>query len=53
MTHKKQMKLYGIPNCNTVKKARVWLDENNIEHSFYNFKKDGIDEATINLKKIF
>lgn len=47
MAHKKHMKLYGIPNCNTVKKARVWLDENNIEHSFHNFKKDGIDEVTI------
>ncbi|HEY9210336.1 MAG TPA: ArsC family reductase [Methylotenera sp.] len=42
------MKLYGIPNCNTVKKARDWLDANNIAYEFHDFKKQGIDEATIN-----
>ena len=42
------MKLYGIPNCNTVKKARDWLDANNIVYEFHDFKKQGIDEATIN-----
>lgn len=42
------MKLYGIPNCNTVKKARDWLDANNISYEFHDFKKQGIDEATIN-----
>lgn len=42
------MKLYGIPNCNTVKKARNWLDANNIAYEFHDFKKQGIDEATIN-----
>ena len=41
------MKLYGIPNCNTVKKARDWLDAHNITYEFYDFKKQGIDEATI------
>ena len=41
------MKLYGIPNCNNVKKARTWLDENNIAYEFHDFKKQGIDEATI------
>jgi len=42
------MKLYGIPNCNTVKKARDWLDANNIAYEFHDFKKQGLDEATIN-----
>jgi len=42
------MRLYGIPNCNTVKKARDWLDANNITYEFHDFKKQGIDEATIN-----
>ena len=42
------MKLYGIPNCNTVKKARDWLDANNITYEFHDFKKQGIDAATIN-----
>ena len=41
------MKLYGIPNCSTVKKARTWLDENCIAYEFHDFKKQGIDEATI------
>lgn len=41
------MKLYGIPNCNTVKKARNWLDANNIAYEFHDFKKQGVDEATI------
>jgi Spx/MgsR family transcriptional regulator len=41
------MKLYGIPNCNTVKKARTWLEENSVAYEFHDFKKLGIDEATI------
>jgi arsenate reductase len=34
--------LYGIPNCDTVKKARVWLNANGHGHSFHDFKKAGI-----------
>ena len=37
------MKLYGIKNCNTVKKARTWLDEHGHAIPFHDFKKDGID----------
>ncbi len=36
------LKIYGIPNCDTVKKARTWLTENNIEFEFHNYKKEGI-----------
>ncbi len=36
------MKLYGIPNCNTVKKARAWLAENGVEMPFHDFKKHGV-----------
>ncbi|WP_372966238.1 ArsC family reductase [Marinobacter sp.] len=36
------MKLYGIKNCDTVKKARKWLDENGINYEFHDFKKDGL-----------
>jgi len=39
------MKLYGIPNCNTVKKARGWLAEHHIEAEFHDFKKHGLDAA--------
>lgn len=42
------MKLFGIPNCNTVKKARDWLDTNSVAYEFHDFKKQGIDEATLN-----
>ena len=35
--------LYGIPNCDTVKKARQWLDKNDVEYRFHNFRKDGLD----------
>lgn len=41
------MKLYGIPNCSTVKKARVWLDKNNISYTFHDFKKLGVTQATL------
>jgi arsenate reductase len=34
--------LYGIPNCDTVKKARAWLTGNGIEHGFHDFKKAGV-----------
>jgi len=41
------MKLYGIPNCNTVKKACDWLDANHISYSFHDFKKLGIDQTIL------
>ena len=37
------MKLYGIKNCDTVKKARKWLDDNGIDYEFHDFKKDGLN----------
>lgn len=40
------MKLYGIPNCSTVKKARDWLALHNIEVEFHDFKKQGLDANT-------
>ncbi len=36
------MKLYGIPNCNTVKKAQDWLKANGSDYEFHDFKKKGI-----------
>jgi len=38
-------KLYGIPNCNTVKKARDWLAQHDIAVEFHDFKKLGLDSA--------
>lgn len=34
--------LYGIPNCDTVKKARAWLAGNGVDHTFHDFKKQGV-----------
>jgi arsenate reductase len=34
--------LYGIPNCDTVKKARVWLDQHGVDYVFHDYKKAGI-----------
>jgi arsenate reductase (glutaredoxin) len=39
--------LYGIPNCDTVKKARTWLDQNGRAFIFHDYKKAGIDRATL------
>jgi arsenate reductase len=39
--------LYGIPNCDTVKKARVWLDQHGVAYAFHDYKKAGIDQATL------
>ena len=42
-----KLTLYGIPNCDTVKKARRWLDEQSIAYVFHNFKKDGVPAASL------
>ena len=34
--------LYGIPNCDTVKRARAWLTEHGVDHEFHDFKKAGV-----------
>lgn len=34
--------VYGIPNCNTVKKARTWLDEQGCPYQFHDYKKQGV-----------
>lgn len=39
--------LYGIPNCDTVKKARTWLDAHALPYTFHDYKKQGIDAATL------
>jgi arsenate reductase len=35
--------LYGIPNCDTVKRSRTWLDANQITYAFHDYKKFGVD----------
>ena len=35
--------MYGIKNCDTIKKARRWLEENQVEYRFHDYRADGID----------
>jgi arsenate reductase (glutaredoxin) len=37
--------LYGIPNCDTVKRARAWLATQGVDHAFHDFKKAGVPAA--------
>ncbi|MEJ6982062.1 ArsC family reductase [Pedobacter sp. P351] len=41
------MKVYGIKNCDTVKKALKWLDDHNVRYEFHDFKKSGISEEKL------
>lgn len=41
------IKLYGIPNCDTMKKARKWLETNGVDYEFHNYKKDGVPEKNL------
>jgi len=39
--------LYGIPNCDTVKKARTWLDARGTSYTFHDYKKEGVDSVKL------
>jgi arsenate reductase len=39
--------LYGIKNCDTVKKARLWLDRQQIVYTFHDFRVDGLDKKKL------
>jgi len=39
--------VHGIPNCDTVKKARTWLTEQGLAYTFHDFKKQGVPEAAL------
>ena len=41
------MKIYGIKNCDTMKKARAWLDQKRVAYEFHDYKAAGIDRATL------
>ena len=43
--------LYGIPNCDTVKKARTWLEAQGIAYAFHDYKKAGADPAKLAVGK--
>ncbi len=39
--------VFGIPNCDTVKKARAWLNGQGLEHQFHDFKKQGLESQQL------
>jgi arsenate reductase len=39
--------LYGIKNCDTMKKARAWLDAHKVAYAFHDYKASGIDKAML------
>lgn len=41
------IELYGIPNCDTVKKARTWLETQGLEYAFHDYKKQGADPTKL------
>ncbi|MGK9169568.1 ArsC family reductase [Inquilinus limosus] len=43
----KAVTIYGIKNCDTMKKARAWLDQRGVAYAFHDYKAAGIDRATL------
>ena len=41
--------VYGIPNCDSVKKARVWLSNHGVDYIFHDFKKQGVPPEAVDL----
>jgi arsenate reductase (glutaredoxin) len=39
--------LYGFPSCDTIKKARTWLEKHNVEYTFYDYRKEPITNAKV------
>jgi arsenate reductase len=47
MAARKTVAIYGIPNCDTMKKARTWLAQNGVAEEFHDYKKEGADKAKL------
>ncbi|RXZ64960.1 ArsC family reductase [Pelagerythrobacter rhizovicinus] len=41
------IEVYGIPNCDTIKKARQWLDARGVDYAFHDYKKEGADPGRL------
>lgn len=39
--------MYGIKNCDTIKKARCWLENNHIDYRFHDYRVDGLDDVQL------
>ncbi|MBL8548205.1 MAG: ArsC family reductase [Hyphomonadaceae bacterium] len=47
MAKSKSVTIYGIKNCDTMKKARTWLDDHGVAYAFHDYKAAGIDKASL------
>ena len=47
MAKSKQITIYGLRNCDTMKKARAWLDDHGVAYAFHDYKAEGIDKASL------
>jgi arsenate reductase (glutaredoxin) len=47
MAKGKAVTIYGIKNCDTMKKARAWLDDHGVACAFHDYKTEGIDKASL------
>ncbi|MGE0044124.1 MAG: ArsC family reductase [Hyphomonadaceae bacterium] len=43
----KKITLYGIKNCDTMKKARAWLDAAGVAYAFHDYKSEGVEKAKV------
>ena len=48
----KSTTIYGIKNCDTMKKARAWLDKHGVEYGFHDYKTSGIDRERLELRVV-
>jgi len=47
MATPKSVSIYGIKNCDTMKKARAWLDARGVAYAFHDYKAEGVDKASL------
>jgi arsenate reductase len=47
MAKSKQITIYGIKSCDTMKRARAWLDDRGVAYGFHDYKSEGIDKASL------
>jgi arsenate reductase len=47
MARAKTVTMYGIRSCDTIKKARAWLDARGVEYAFHDYKGEGIEKARL------
>jgi len=45
----KSVSIYGIKNCDTMKKARTWLDERGVSYSFHDYKAEGVPKGALEI----